>query len=193
VDVKNVAWVRFEDDVFSQVEKWLKSGRLSVNSARATAYRKRSYYSEPRKAEVEFEVAIEAFDDGASEPSLVWVWECKDHSTSGRKVEVADIEALNDKIDQLGRSRFKGSLVTTHGFQSGAEQRAKSCGISLFVLKKELHRVLQYSPDAPPEIWVEKLVVSSGVTLAGQDCSEGDWFDDALSRCLHEFRTGQVR
>jgi hypothetical protein len=192
VDSKSVAWVNFEDDVFSHVEKWLKSGRLSVNSIRATAYRKRSYYSEPRKAKIKFEVAIEAFDDGASEPSLVWVWECKDHSSSGRKVEVADIEVLNDKIDQLGRSRFKGSLVTTHGFQTGATQRAKACGISLFVLRNELHRVLKYSRDAPPEIWVERLVVSTGVTLAGHDCSPGDWFDDTLSRCLNEFRTGQV-
>jgi hypothetical protein len=192
VDTKSVAWVKFEDDVFDHVCKWLKRGRLSVNSASAVPYRKRRYFSEPRKAEIEFEIAIEAFDDGASEPSLIWIWECKDNTTSQRNVEVGDIEALNDKIDQLGRSRFKGSVVTTHGFQNGAKERAKSCGISLFVLNKELHRVLKYGYDTPAESWVEKLVVTVGVTLAGQDCSGGDRFDDALSRCLHEFRTGQV-
>jgi hypothetical protein len=192
MDPKPVPWVKFEDDVFGHVQKWLKSGQLSVNAARAKAYRKRSYYSEPRKANIEFEIAIEAFDEGATEPSLVWVWECKDHGNSERRVDVSDIEALNDKVDQLGRSRFKASLVTTHGFQSGALERAKSCGISLFVLKKQLERVLRYS-RTEPEGWVEKLVLSGGATLAGRDLRDGEWLEHALSGCLMEFLRKELR
>jgi hypothetical protein len=192
MEAKSISWIKFEDDVFSHVQSWLNSGSLCVNAARAKAYRKRSYYSNPRKAEIEFEIAIEAFDKGAIEPSLVWVWECKDHSISGRPVEVADLEVLNDKIDQLGRSRFKGALVTTHGFQSAATSRAKSCGIGLYVLKKELQAVLQYSRDDPSEIWVEKLVVSSGITFAGDEVSMGRLFENELNRCLFEFCSRKV-
>jgi hypothetical protein len=193
MDSQRVPWMCFEDEVFKHVQLWLDAGHLSVNATRATAYRKRSYYSESRKANIEFEVAIEAFDQGATVPSLVWLWECKDHTKSCRSVEVGEIEILSDKIGQLGASRFKGSLVTTHGFQSGAEQRAKSCGISLFVLNKNLERVTDFSRDSPPEIWVEKLEVSSGVSLAGCDIPAGEWFDYSLSRCLVEFFGGQVR
>src|SRR5437016_4495477 len=92
---KKADWVKFEDDVFEHVQKKMKSGSFCVNSARAQAHRKKSYYSEPRKDWIEFEVSIEAFNKGATEPSLVWVWECKDHRTSGRHVEVGEIELLN--------------------------------------------------------------------------------------------------
>jgi hypothetical protein len=181
--VKKANWIRFEDEVFTQVQNWLRSGSLCVSETRAKAYRKRSYYSAARNALIEFEIAIEAFDKGATEPSLVWVWDCKDHRGSRRRVQVSDVEALNDKIDQLGRSRFKGSLVTTHGFQSGAYERAKSCGIALFVLKKELHRLVQYQQGAPDQ-WVEKIVVDSGIDLTGA-CVERDvWFEDQLNRGL---------
>lgn len=84
MDSQPVAWIKFEDDVFKHVQDWLGNGLFFVNPLRAAAYRKRSYHSEPRKSDIEFEVAIEAFDDGATEPSLVWVWECKDHGVSER-------------------------------------------------------------------------------------------------------------
>jgi hypothetical protein len=156
MDSQTLAWVDFEDEVFRYVRAWLNAGQLSVNAARATIHRKKSYYSAARRADIEFEVAIEAFDDGATEPSVVWVWECKDRRKNGRRVEVSDVEALNDKITQLGQSRFKGSLVTTNGFQSGALERAKSCGINLFVLQKELVRVTLYGRDEMDR-WDEKL------------------------------------
>ena len=92
-------------------------------------------------------MAIEAFDKGATEPSLIWVWECKDHSKSGREVEVKDIEVLSDKISQLGKAKLKASLVTTHGFQSAAIELAKFYGISLFKLQKRMTRITQYDAE----------------------------------------------
>jgi hypothetical protein len=181
-------WVNFEDDVFRHVQDWLKKKKLSINPLRATAHRRKKYFSPSRNANIEFEIAIEAFDAGATEPSQVWVWECKDHRRSKRQVEVADIEILNDKIDQLGRSRFKGLLVTTHGYQSAAMTRAESCGIALFVLKKELHRVTKYAADAQDD-WRELLIVSPGVTFAGREFSDDYRFEDALSVCLKETRS----
>jgi hypothetical protein len=187
LDPKPVPWVKFEDDVFAYVQAKLGSGLLSINPGRSIAHRKRSYYSERRKACIAFEVAIEAFDEGATDPSLIWVWECKDHSQSGRRVEVSDIEILNDKVDQLGRARFKASLVTTHGFQSSAEELAKSCGISLFVLKKEMHRVLLFSRSSPRERWDERIVLSFGLTPQGNELHNGEWLEDALNHSFMEF------
>lgn len=162
-------WVKFEDDVFGHVEELVRRSRLAV-SAKADVYRRHSYYSEARKAYIEFEIAIEAFDEGAEQPSLVWVWECKDHSKSGRFVEVSDIEILHDKIGQLGSGRFKASVVTTHGFQSAAEQLAISRGISLFVLQKELVRITKYARCQPDEER-EVLFANYAVTFTGQRLS----------------------
>jgi hypothetical protein len=188
---KKVEWVHFEDEVFRKVELLLQGGALSVNPTRARAFRKKSYYSEPRKAEIEFEVSIEAFDEGATEPSLVWVWECKDDRKSKRKIQVSDVEILNSKIDQLGRSRFKASIVATEGFQSGALELAKSSGISLFTLQKELRRVLQYQNNGggPREIKREVIAVLEGVTFDGTEIQKRIRFDQAFSiaRCQAGF------
>lgn len=185
-----VAWVAFEDEVFKRIDRWLKRGSFIVSPERATAYRKRSYYSEPRKADIEFEVVIEALDKGATEPSLVWVFECKDNTKSGRPVEVSDVEILNSKIDQLGRSKFRASLVTTHGFQSGALELAKSSGISLFVLKKKLQRISCYSEDAVDYI-DESIVVTDGATGAGRAMFNDVWLEMALLHCYREFFESQ--
>ena len=140
-------WHDFEDEVFREVEQSVLASGLSVPSD-AQVHRKKSYFSEQRDAEIEFEIAIEAFDRDATEPSIVWLWECKDHSTSERNVQVSDVEILINKIGQLGVGRFKGSLVTTHGYQSGAENLAISNGISLFVFSKQLVRVTQFDQRA---------------------------------------------
>ena len=78
MDSQPISWIAFEDEVFKQVKRWVQGGSSFVCPKRAQFYRKKSYYSEPRKAFVDFEVAIEAFDEEATEPSLVWVFECKD-------------------------------------------------------------------------------------------------------------------
>ena len=144
-------WECFEDEVHGYVEQLVKGYRLLINPNKTKLFRNKGYYSEARKSEIKFEIAIEAYDEGATEASLVWVWECKDKSKSGRYVEVEDVEVLQSKIQQLGAGRFKRSMVTTHGFQSAATELAKTVGISLFVVQKQLVRITKFAEGSSPE------------------------------------------
>ena len=101
-----------------------------------------------------------------------------------------DIEILHSKIDQLGRSKFRASLVTTHGFQSGALELAKSTGISLFVFKKKLVKVSKFAENAID--WDEMIVLSSGLTGIGRELHDGVWLEMALLRCYRDFQTEQL-
>lgn len=179
-----VQWIKFEDDVFNHIKEMVRRGSLAV-PVNASVYRKRSYYSEARKANIEFEIAIEAFDEGAEEPSLIWLWECKDRTTSERHVDVSDVEILHDKLIQLGAARFKASLITTHGFQSAAEQLAISRGISLFVLQKELVRITKYAQDAPDEDR-EVLYATFAVTFAGRRIYDHSRLQDIIKVGMRE-------
>jgi len=190
--IKIVSWVNFEDEVFNRVKRWLKAGHLCLSGIRAEVYRKRKYPSVQRKADIEFEVAIEAFDKGAKEPSLVWVWECKDNSTSGRRVEVKDVGYLSNQIDELGRGRFKASLVTTHGFQAGALELAKTNGISLFTLQKRMERVTHFERGAKAHE-VEEIAVTEGFSWSGQQLDSSIWrFADVLSMGIMQWRDGKL-
>ncbi|HUY33541.1 MAG TPA: hypothetical protein VMV69_12400 [Pirellulales bacterium] len=175
---------KFEDDVFRHVKRLVRRDSLCV-PANAEVHRIRSYYSEARKARIEFEIAIEAFDDGAEEPSLIWVWECKDHTRSERLVEVSAVEILRDKITQLGSGRFKASLVTTHGFQSAAEQAAISGGINLIVLQKEFVRITKYAEGVPAEKR-EELFATFAVTFNGRRIVDRHLLQDIIKIGLRE-------
>ena len=138
-----LVWRDFEDEVFNAVRQGVLDNGFCVPS-RASVFRKKSYFSASRNAKIEFEIAIEAYDEGATQPSLIWIWECKHHANQNKRVEVKDVAYLQQQLNELGPSRFKGSIVTTSGFQSGAENLAKTAGISLFTFEKRLVRVTQF-------------------------------------------------
>ena len=177
-------WSSFEDEVFGIVSKMAIEGDLHVNPERVRPRRRPRYYSTLRNREIEFEVSLEVFDEGAAEPSHIWLWECKDRSESSRKVPVSDVEILLSKLDQLGRGRFGASLVTTNGFQSSAYELAVTSGISLFTLEKKLVRVTQFSRSAM-EVVIMVPTVIEGVSLRGKAISQCD-LDRAIEICLEE-------
>ncbi len=130
---------------------------------------------------IKIEVSLEAFRQDATEPFLIWLWECKHRGT--REVEVGDVRELHSKIQEIGVGRAKGSLVTTIGFQDGAIKLAQSIGISLYLLKKELEPVLKYARD---ESWEFREVIFAGraIDFSGKEWAETP-FDELV---LHEIR-----
>lgn len=174
---KKLKWECFEDEIFEKVKNLVNSYSLSINPKFTKIYRKKSYYSELRKSEIEFEIALECFDKGATEPSVIWLWECKDKSKSERMVEAGDVEQLHSKIMQLGMSRVRGSMITTHGYQTGAEQLAISVGISLFVVSKEWIRITKFSQEAQNECR-KVMTIPFMIRFTGQRCT--DLPEDAL-------------
>jgi hypothetical protein len=179
--VMNVDWENFEDQVFKHVKWELESGHLGLLPSRSRVQRNASYPSERRKAQIKIEVSIENFREGATEPSQIWLWECKNKGT--RNVEVSDVEVLSSKIEQLGASRFRGSIVTTQGFQPSAVELAKSVGISLLVLKKELSWICKYSRTTPDEER-EVIYVTDGLDPFGKPLTSRYLLRDFLGKIL---------
>jgi hypothetical protein len=178
------SWHIFEDEVFEIVSAMAQEGDLSVNPNRVRPRRKPRYFSAPRKADIEFEISLEIFDEGASEPSRIWLWECKDKSKSGRKVPVSDIESLQSKLYQLGAGRFSASIVTTNGFQDGAYELAVASGISLFVLEKKLVRITQFSCNETEQTVILP-IVSKGLSFQGVECEQTQ-LDEMIIMYLEE-------
>lgn len=141
-----VEWRSFEDEVFDAIKRALTSGILPLSEP-AKVRRNAEYAAHSTGNKIKIEIAIEAFRRDASEPFLIWLWECK-HKVN-REVEVGDVRELHSKIQEIGVSRASGSIVTTLGFQSGAINLAESLGISLFRLEKRLVAITKYAEGEP--------------------------------------------
>jgi len=96
-------------------------------------YRKRKYFSETRKRDIIFDIAIEVFVPGSDKetesPSLIYIVESKNYKS--HKVPVDDSEEFNEKISGLRLSKIKGLIVSNNAFQSGTIQHAQSTGLGL--------------------------------------------------------------
>ncbi len=154
---KERSWRCFEDEVFDAVKKALRvdyyfpefEGRIDV--------RRNAEYSGASGNTYKLEVSVEMFRRNAQEPYLIWLWECK-HKGS-RKVAASEVCELSEKLSEIGKSRCKGSIVTTVGYQKGAINLANIHGITLCILKKDLEYVSRFakneSTTARPVIYVE--------------------------------------
>lgn len=94
----------FEMMVEDRIRGELRRGELGLIASHAKVYRKKRYPSNLRTSGIVVDVSIEVFRENASEPFLIWVWECKDY---GRPVGVEDIEEFHTKLDQLGVHRIR--------------------------------------------------------------------------------------
>ncbi|MBL9087355.1 MAG: hypothetical protein JNM10_09450 [Planctomycetia bacterium] len=135
-------WQDFEGEVAARIEREVNSSRTAINPRIARVCRRPAYLSRDRGANIVFDVAVEAWEDEATEPSLIWVIECKDYPS--RRVDVGEVEEFAQKLDQISPMRVKGTMVTRLGFQGAALNFATARGISLFTLGKELVRILHF-------------------------------------------------
>jgi hypothetical protein len=168
-------WQCFEDEVYKAVKKALASGYFPFEG-NVKVLRGATYPGLTPGSTINIEVSIEAYREGASEPFLIWLWECKDKDD--RKVEVGDVRELYSKLQEIGVSRAIGSLATTIGFQQGALELAKKLGISLYLLKKKLVPLMQYErgAEATPR---PKIIAEYSMDFLGDDSAEA-FFDHSL-------------
>lgn len=185
---KRLPWRDFEREVAERFEQLVRSNQTAINPLLATVYHRRSYYSERRKAEIEFDIVVESLEPGATEPSHRWIIECKDYKA--RNVPVDDVEEFVEKLNQIGPGNIRGSMVTRVGFQDAALNYAESQRIGLFTLEKSLVRVLCFAKKATTYERVE-FACLSGVTSAGLRFDVNDsWTLDKIVEM--ELRQGGV-
>ncbi len=103
-----------------------------LNRKRSQVFEKKGYYSASRESEIIFDVTIESCLPGASDFSVLHVFECKNLE---KNVTVDDIEEFSSKLDQVGKHNTKGILVSTKGFASGTKRFAKNLKIALLLVK----------------------------------------------------------
>ena len=182
------AWQCFEDEVHAALKKELAAGFFPFDG-KAKVLRGQKYPGLTPGSTIPIEVSLEAYRENATEPFLIWLWECK--SKGNRKVEVGAVRELYSKMLEIGVGRAGGSLVTTIGFQSGAFDLAKKLGISLYLLKKMLVPITSYDNGA--ETLRQVIFADSAIDLTGaetlglrfSDILKAD-FGQLLLRMLHQ-------
>jgi Zn-dependent peptidase ImmA (M78 family) len=118
----------FEIKTFELFKKLLDNDDFYVSGKRSKIFRKKGYYSEKRKSEIIFDIAIETYLNNTSNYALLTLIECKNYQSS---VPVNDLEEFDSKIRQISEHNTKGILITNSTFQSGSYNFAQSAGIGL--------------------------------------------------------------
>lgn len=119
----------YELEVAQALEEDLASGRFGLIPSRANVRRRPSYFSRDRQKDIVFDVSVEVFREGASQPYWIWVWECKNYD---HVVPVDDAEEFHAKLDQIGADRTKGTMISPKGFAKGTVEYARAKGIGLW-------------------------------------------------------------
>jgi len=118
----------FELEVFSTLKRLVREGEFGLSPENAQVFHRKAYYSKDRKADIITDVSIEVTRQDSEVPWLIWIWECRDHKDP---IKVGAVEAFHSKLQQIGSSRTKGTLISTSTFQRSAVTLAKAHGIGL--------------------------------------------------------------
>lgn len=117
----------FEAKVFRLFSILLKEGSLFV-PPNSNIFQKKKYYSDQRKDDIVFDIAIESYLHGSLEPSLIIFIECKHYK---EKVPISDIEEFHSKVEQIAPNANKSILVTNSSFSEQGINYAKANHIAL--------------------------------------------------------------
>lgn len=118
----------FESKTFQLLKTLLDNEEFYVSGKKSKVFRKKAYYSEKRKSDIIFDIAIETYLNKSTSYSLLTLIECKNYQSP---VPVNDIEEFDSKIRQISEHNTKGILITNNSFQSGVHAFALSSGIGL--------------------------------------------------------------
>lgn len=115
---------KLEDELFDYLLDQINRDKLVFDAHPAglcKVYRKKKYYCDERRGDVEFDVVVEVRRKGRTEPYLYVVFECKNHQKAIEEIYVTD---FSDKLHRIFGHAAKGIVVTSFRLQSGAESLA---------------------------------------------------------------------
>ncbi len=110
---------------------------------------KKKYYCKERENFIEFDVVIELFRRGGTEPHMYIVFECKNHA---RAIKESHINDFSDKVGRLFKHSSKAIIVVSSSLQSGAKNTAKNRGIGII---KFTHNGLEVTADRKDVVYIE--------------------------------------
>lgn len=167
---------KLEIAIFDLLSQKISEDRFFARRECCSIYNQKGYYSRDRESEIIFDVAIEIREPGATDYSILYLVECKNHR---RKVTVGDLESFFAKVNQVGGARTKAVVASTSGFQEGALKFARSQGIGLlrYFNRDRVKWILQRSPSG----WG---LPSGQLGDAGAEISQALKDEDFQSRCF---------
>lgn len=129
----------FEDKVHALLPKLIKDSKIPVNHDSCGFFRTKRYYSPDREGDIQFENVVEVYSVqnnkvDTKQPFISIIFECKNYNS---RVGVDEVEEFSSKLQQIKGFRTKGYMVTTHGFQKGAQSLARNLGIGLIRVMPE--------------------------------------------------------
>lgn len=118
----------FEEKVFNIIRDLLINDEFFVSGKKSKIFWKKKYQSVKTNSEVEVDISIETYLNGAEKYSLLTVIECKNYK--GR-IPVNDIRELSSILNEIGEHNTKGILISNSAFQKGTLEFAKRTQIGL--------------------------------------------------------------
>jgi hypothetical protein len=112
-----------ELEVFATLKEMLASRRLGLDPNATVVRLHPSYHSQPRGKAINFDVSIELTIPGASAPTLLWIWECKDYSSAIPAKVVSDFHGT---LEEIGADGTKGTIITRGTYQTSAIKLAEA-------------------------------------------------------------------
>jgi len=123
---------KLEDKVYDLLKELLNNDEYYLNRKQSQIFKKKQYYSNDRKSDIELDVTIESYLPNTEEYSTLHVFECKNLN---KNVSPDDIEEFDSKLNQIGKHNTKGIMVSVKGFSKSTMSLAKSWGIGLLRIK----------------------------------------------------------
>ncbi|WP_183073491.1 restriction endonuclease [Roseinatronobacter ekhonensis] len=113
------------------------------------------YYCRDREADVEFDIVVEIRRQGASDPHLYLVFECKNHK---RSIEDKNIRNFSDQLISVFGHAAKGIIVTTNKLQSGAYSVANKRKLGIVKFDSD---GIEIVAERTARSWVEEKFIDS--------------------------------
>ena len=134
----------FEDKSIEIIETALKNKELGLIPEFCKVYKKKGYYSSRRKKEIIFDLSIEVTPLNADKPTLIYLIECKNYSSS---VPVDDVALFAQYISEIHDYAIKGVFITNSKLQSGAIEEIISHGMMLIEVDNENYNIVHYKNE----------------------------------------------
>lgn len=124
----------FEGKAYQAIIEALNRGQLGILPSAARVIKKPRYYAADRLDEIEFDLGIEVWPEGAKEFILLFLIECKDYDSA---VPVGKITEFIGNIDAVAGKKVKGVFITTGKLQKSARNLAKAKGLMFIEINKD--------------------------------------------------------
>jgi hypothetical protein len=121
-----------EEKLYEALKDMIDSWKFIAQKRFCKIFRQKKYFSEDRKDNITFDVAIEVTFDWHTKPTTIYIFECKNHTKN--RVTAAVLAWFSREVEGVWQNVIP-TMVTTIWLQKSALEFAKTNRIGLIILK----------------------------------------------------------